>query len=108
MRRLAVLFLCFWAPHASAQDIAGDLARAAGDLLEAASVQLQEADSARDRVRALTQTVQAYEAGLSAMRSGLRRAAIREAQLRAQLESRDAEISQLLAVLQTITPEDTP
>ncbi len=108
MRRLAVLALCLLAPPASAQDSSGDLARAAGDLLEAASMQLEDAGSARDRVRALTQTVQAYEAGLSAMRSGLRRAAIREAQLRAQLESRDEEISQLLAVLQTIKPEETP
>ncbi|MFL4469532.1 murein hydrolase activator EnvC [Tateyamaria armeniaca] len=108
MRRLVVLAVCLLAAPVSAQDEAGDLARAAGKLLETASVQLDEATSARDRVRALTQTVQAYEAGLSAMRAGLRRAAIREAQLRGQLESRDAEIAQLLAVLQTLTPGQAP
>ncbi|MEO0381260.1 MAG: peptidase M23 [Pseudomonadota bacterium] len=108
MKRLAVLAFCLFAPAAHAQDAAGDLARAAGELLVAASVQLDSADSARDRVRALTQTVQAYEAGLSAMRSGLRQAAIREAQLRTQLEARDAEISQLLAVLQSLAPGQTP
>ena len=44
-------------------------------MLEQASIALTEADSARDRVRALTETIQAYEAGLSAMRDGLRMAA---------------------------------
>jgi len=108
MRRLAVLVFCLMANPLWAQDDAGALARAAGELLETASLQLNEAQSARDRVRALTQTVQAYEAGLSAMRTGLRRAAIREAQLRGQLEARDAEIAQLLAVLQTLTPGEAP
>lgn len=102
------LALCLLATPISAQEDAGALARAAGQLLENASVRLDEADSARDRVRALTQTVQAYEAGLSAMRAGLRRASIRESQLRAQLEARDAEIAQLLAVLQTLTPDKAP
>ena len=108
MKRLAVLALCLTTGPLSAQEDAGALARAAGELLETASVQLNEAETARDRVRALTQTVQAYEAGLSAMRAGLRTAAIREAQLRGQLESRDAEIAQLLAVLQTLTPGQAP
>ena len=52
MKRLAVLAFCLFAPAAHAQDAAGDLARAAGELLVAASVQLDSADSARDRVRA--------------------------------------------------------
>ncbi|WP_368073622.1 murein hydrolase activator EnvC [Tateyamaria omphalii] len=91
-----------------AQEDAGALAREAGAQLEAASVRLAEAESARNRVRALTDTVHAYEAGLSAMRAGLRRAAIREAQLRAQLQARDAEIAQLVAVLQTLTPDEAP
>ena len=108
MRRLAVLVFCLMANPLNAQEDAGALARAAGDLLETALLQLNEAESARDRVRALTRTVQAYEAGLSAMRAGLRRAAIREAQLRGQLEARDAEIAQLLAVLQTLTPGEAP
>ncbi|WP_299585903.1 peptidase M23 [uncultured Tateyamaria sp.] len=109
MRYLAALALfCLWTLQATAQEDAGALARDAGAQLGAAAIQLQEADSARDRVRALTRTVQAYEAGLSAMRAGLRRAAIREAQLRGQLSARDAEIAQLLAVLQTIAPGQTP
>ncbi|WP_299287825.1 peptidase M23 [uncultured Tateyamaria sp.] len=108
MRYLAALIACLMAVSAAAQEDAGALAREAGAQLESASIQLTEADSARDRVRALTQTVQAYEAGLSAMRAGLRRAAIREAQLSGQLAARDAEIVQLLAVLQRLTPGDSP
>lgn len=108
MRRLvAALLMCFALPL-SAQDDAGALARDAGMQLEAASVRLSEADSARDRVRALTDTVHAYEAGLAAMRAGLRRASIREAQLRGQLQARDAEIAQLVAVLQTLSPGQSP
>jgi hypothetical protein len=42
------------------------------------------------------------------MRIGLRRVAIREVQLRGQLQARDAEIAQLLAVLQTLTPGPAP
>ncbi|WP_299651376.1 murein hydrolase activator EnvC [uncultured Tateyamaria sp.] len=108
MKWVAAVFLGLWALPALAQDDAGALARAAGGQLEAASVRLSEADSARDRVRALTETVHAYEAGLSAMRSGLRRASIREAQLRGQLQARDAEIAQLVAVLQTLSPGQSP
>ncbi|MEM7631405.1 MAG: peptidase M23 [Pseudomonadota bacterium] len=108
MRHVLALILGLVAGPVAAQEDASTLALAAGAQLEAASVQLSEAESARDRVRALTRTVQAYEAGLSAMRAGLRRAAIREAQLRGQLEARDAEIAQLLAVLQTLSPGQTP
>ncbi|WP_415404945.1 murein hydrolase activator EnvC family protein [Tateyamaria sp. SN3-11] len=108
MRYLVAIALCLIAAPLAAQEDAGALARDAGAQLEAASIQLSEAESARDRVRALTQTVQAYEAGLSAMRAGLRRAAIRETQLRGQLNARDAEIAQLLAVLQTLTPGQAP
>ncbi len=98
--------------------LAGQAARAAPDpaqaaleaaqMLEHASVALTEAESARDRVRALTETIQAYEAGLAAMRDGLRRAAIREAQLTAELQTREREIRQLLGVLQTIETTAPP
>jgi len=71
-------------------------------MLEDAAAQLDAADKARDRVRALTATIQAFETGLAAMRTGLRQAAIREAQLSARLAARDGEVGQLLAVLQSI------
>lgn len=93
------------------QAIAQNPSRAALDaaeMLEQASISLTEADSARDRVRALTQTIQAYEAGLSAMRDGLRMAATREAQLSAELHTREEDVAQLLGVLQTIETTAPP
>ena len=80
---------------------------AAGQL-EQAQIQLSEAETAKDRVTALTSTVQAYEAGLAAMRNGLRDAAIREAQLERDLEARDEEIAQLLGVLQSMSQGNVP
>lgn len=77
-------------------------------MLEQASIALTEAGGARDRVRALTETIQAYEAGLTAMRDGLRRAALREAQLSAELQSRERDVAQLLGVLQTIETTAPP
>ncbi|MBB3994278.1 septal ring factor EnvC (AmiA/AmiB activator) [Sulfitobacter undariae] len=90
------------ATSAFAQGDAASQARAAVVMLEDAAMQLDAADKARDRVRALTATIQAFETGLAAMRTGLRQAAIREAQLSARLTARDGEVGQLLAVLQSI------
>jgi septal ring factor EnvC (AmiA/AmiB activator) len=99
--RVALFALVFACP-AIAQSDAAAQARAAVKMLEDASIQLDEAGDARDRVRALTGTVQAFETGLAAMRTGLRQAAIRESQLSARLDARDGEVGQLLAVLQSI------
>ncbi len=93
---------------ALAQSDTAQAALDASQMLEQASVSLTEADGARDRVRALTETIQAYEAGLAAMREGLRKAATREAQLTAELRVREKEVSQLLGVLQTIETTAPP
>lgn len=77
-------------------------AQAAVEMLDRAAQRLSGATSARDRVRALTETVRAFEAGLEAMRDGLRRAAIREDVLARKLESRREEVARLLGVLQSI------
>ena len=61
--------------------------------LEAATLRMEQADGARDRVKALSETIHAYEAGLAAMRDGLRGVARRETQLTAQLQSREGEIA---------------
>lgn len=107
-----ILFLVLFGPGvAFAQRDQNDIAaaaRVAADALETASVSLQEAESARDRVRALTATVRAYEGGLEAMRDGLRRATIREEQLSLRLKARDAEIAQLMGVLLTIGASPPP
>ncbi|MEM1075787.1 MAG: peptidase M23 [Pseudomonadota bacterium] len=78
-----------------------DRARAASDKLETATEQLKAAGSARDRVSALTATILAFEDGLRALRSGVRQAEAREAELTAKLQDRDAEVAALLSVLMT-------
>lgn len=99
--RAALLVLAL-VSSAHAQGDAAAQARAAVTMLEEAAEQMKAADGARDRVQALTATIQAFETGLAAMRTGLRQAAIREQQLSAQLAARDGEVGQLLAVLQSI------
>jgi septal ring factor EnvC (AmiA/AmiB activator) len=106
-RALFLICLLFGAPAGVMADPA-DAARAAAAQLEDATLQLEAANSARDRVRALTGTVQAYEAGLAAMREGLRRAAIRQDMLTRQLHAREDEVSQLLGVLQAIGAAPPP
>lgn len=106
MKRIA-LALTLLATPVLAQDPA-EAARAAASALEQASMQLDAAESARDRVRALTGTVKAYEAGLAAMRGGLRDAAIRETELTRRLQSQETEIAQLLGVLSSLGGRAAP
>ncbi|WP_295315005.1 peptidoglycan DD-metalloendopeptidase family protein [Roseobacter sp.] len=105
-------FICFLAMFLpavvfAAEDPAAD-ARDAMAQIEAASAELENAVSARDRVRALTQIIGAFEEGLSALRSGQRTAAVREAELAAGLQARDEEITALLSVLQQMASEPSP
>lgn len=110
MRLIAALFaVCLTAAAAPAQEnSAAEAARAAANRLAAAGIQLDEAEGARDRVKALTETVHAFENGLEAMRDGLRRAAIREEVLSRELQSREDEISKLLGVLQSMGSAPSP
>ncbi|MBO9412413.1 MULTISPECIES: peptidoglycan DD-metalloendopeptidase family protein [unclassified Ruegeria] len=105
--RAALAFVILGSPVYAQTDPATAALNAARQL-EQASITLTEADSARDRVRALTATIQAYEAGLTAMRDGLRQAATREAQLSAALRAREKDVAQLLGVLQTIETTSPP
>ncbi len=103
MRLCACIVVCaLWSGAALAQSTPGDAARRASEQLQAATTLLDAAAGTRDRVRALTETVRAYESGLAAIRDGLRRAATREAQLERRFQARRDEIAQLLGVLQTI------
>nr|WP_275116192.1 peptidase M23 [Aliiroseovarius subalbicans] len=97
-----------WASAGFAESDPAASARAAMARLEAASVALQEAEKSRDRVAALTQTVQAYEAGLAAMREGLRRATIREASIRGVFDAESERLAQLLGVLQAMEAAPAP
>lgn len=85
-----------------------EAALAASERLQEARGILEAADGRSDRVAALTQTVQAYEDGLAALRDGLRRAAIRQRTLETDLAARSDEVARLLAVLQTMGRAPAP
>ncbi len=103
MKHIALLILMTLVVGMARAEISpAEAAREAARQLETASLSLQGADSARDRVAALTETVQGFEAGLAALREGLRRAAIREAQIGRELKVQEDEIARLLGVLQTM------
>ncbi len=108
MIRTGLILLLIWPLAVFAQSQAELEARAAAKELEAASTLLDQADGARDRVRALTETIQAFEKGLGAMRAGLRQVTINEAQLSQKLQARDGEVAQLLGVLQNIGGTPSP
>lgn len=99
---LAALAVPLWA------QTPGDDALAARSQLSAAARQLQAAGGARDQVRALTETVTAYESGLSALRDGMRQVSQREAELTAELNTQSGKIAELLGVLQTMGHAPAP
>jgi murein hydrolase activator len=80
----------------------------AAEDLQSATRALKDAREARDRVKALSRAILAYENGLRAMRSSLRKAAIREAALRLEFDARRDQLSRLLGVLQTLERASTP
>jgi septal ring factor EnvC (AmiA/AmiB activator) len=102
MRWAAILILL--ALPAAAQQSADDAARQ----LLAANAQLGAAEGAADQVAALTQTVQAYEAGLLAMRQSLREITAAEAEVAADLAARRDEIAGFLMVLASIGQSPQP
>jgi septal ring factor EnvC (AmiA/AmiB activator) len=105
---LAGLALAVSAGPSSAQSGPTLSARAAMVQLEVATQALQDAEKSGDRIAALTQTVQAYEEGLSALRDGLRRINLREAALQAAFDAESDRLGQLLGVLQTIGKAPEP
>ena len=110
--RAALLYLMLAAPPAVAQGLddiaAAEAARLASQDIEKAARALDAADNARDRVAALTQTVQAFENGLEALRDGMRRAALREARLTRELQAREGEVAELLGALQSMSRAPAP
>jgi septal ring factor EnvC (AmiA/AmiB activator) len=106
IRLLAALLVL--AGAAVAQEDPATAAAAAKSRLDAAAQSLTQADGARDRVAALTETVRAYEDGLVAMRDSQRRAAIRATSITAELDAKSASISQLLGVLESMGRAPAP
>lgn len=108
LARLLCLLLLTAALPVAAQDSPEVIARRAAGQLEAAQNALAAAEKASDRVRALTMTIRAYENGLTALREGLRRAAIREAALKRKFEAQREQVMRLLGVLQSIQTSPAP
>ncbi len=108
MRQALALCLALWAAPLAAETNPAEAAAAAAEKLAIAADQLAAAEGARDRVAALTVTVQAYEDGLIALRDGLRRAAIRRHAIEAELAAKSDEVAQLLGVLQTMGRAPAP
>ena len=99
---LAFLPLPVWAESVSEQ------AQQASNDLQLAVAALQEAETAKDRVSALTQTIRAYEDGLAALREALRQAHLRQATLELQFQAKRDRVAQLLAVLSQMESRPGP
>lgn len=106
MRRAVLAFLL--SAGAAIASPAADVALKAADDLRAAIGALEAAKTKKDRVAALTETISAYEAGLGALRDGLRRAAIREREIKAQFDAKSEEIGRLLGVMSTMERSEGP
>ncbi|HRO15879.1 MAG TPA: peptidoglycan DD-metalloendopeptidase family protein [Paracoccus sp. (in: a-proteobacteria)] len=83
----------------SPAEAAAAQAAAAADQLRAATGRLDTALTADDQVAALTGVIRAYETGQAALRDSLRRAGLREGQLRAEFEGRRDRLSRVLGVM---------
>ncbi len=97
LRVFAIAFLIGLSGQAKA-DAATEAEAAATQMIEAADA-LEQAGRARDRVAALTEAIQAYEAGLAALRKGLRAAALRERSLREEFSREEVELNRLTGAL---------
>lgn len=106
MIRQACLCLLLSAQTAFA-GVAEDAANAAANLQSAVTA-LTAAEGSSDRIKALTDTIRAYEMGLAALREALRQADQREAELTAEFERKRDSIAQLLGVLARIEAEPAP
>lgn len=103
----AALLLCLVAFPVAADPAVE--AQVAAEELRQAGLAFAEAERAPDRVRALTETVRAYERGLAVLRDALRDVALRERALRSRFEGESDSLSRFLGALQTMSrsPEAT-
>lgn len=113
IRPLALALALTLAPAlpVAAQAVTGEVAQAAAEAeaaLQAAVKALEKADSAKDRVAALTKTIRAYETGLATLREAMRQAELRESTLAIQFQAKRAELAQLLGVLAGLDTDQGP
>lgn len=85
-----------------------DNARAAALALLSAIDGLADARQAPDQVTALTGAIQAHEAGLSALREGLREAALREVAINRLLEQQQERLARLLGAMMAVERIEGP
>lgn len=104
---LFVLANAFVCGVVAAETVAEQAARASAGLSASVSA-LEAARTARDQVSALSQTIQAYETGLEALREALRQANIREAALTLDLDAKRDRIAQLVSALTRIEADPVP
>ena len=107
LRAITLAFVLLASPVRAEFD-AGQTAAQAAEMLEQAGFALLEAQGARDRVEALTQTVRAYEEGLLALREGIRQVALRERTILMAFDAERDRLSHLLGVLQSIEAAPAP
>lgn len=105
--RAAIVALLLGAGAVSAST-ATDSALKAADDLRASIGALDAAQTKADRVAALTATITAYEQGLGALRDGLRRAAVREREIRQGFDAKRENIGRLLGVMSTMERSEGP
>ncbi|MEM0948461.1 MAG: peptidase M23 [Pseudomonadota bacterium] len=103
----ALIFAFAVTGPAAAQDTPRAAADRAAQAMQTASLLLDAADGARDRVAALTEAVRAYEIGLAALRDGIRRSAEGERALKARFEANEAQLAVLIGALMSmqVSPE---
>jgi len=105
---IRAIFLALSLAVPAAADPAAD-AETAAERLRVAGSALSAAEGSRNRIRALTDTIRAYEDGLSILRDALRDVALRERVIRERFEGEAEHLSRLVAALQTMarSPETT-
>lgn len=106
MTRRAILFLlcaAFWLPSvALAQVPPAQSAEEAAAELRAAIAKMNDAESGKDRVTELTNTIEAYETGLALLRGALRQVKAQEEEIEARLSDEQRRIARLLGAMVTL------
>ena len=108
MIRAAAFVLGLALPITAAAQSVAELAASAAADLQTAVAALDAAQSAKDRVSALTRTIKAYEVGLAALREAMRQAALRDTTLTLQFNAKRARVAQLVGVLSGLDAEPGP
>lgn len=104
----AAAFFGFLTGSVSAQESPAALAEEAVQQFNTAHTQLEAAQTAGDRIKALTRVVRAYEDGLEAMRAGLRQVSLREGEMTRALQNESGQVAQLLGILINLKPDASP